>query len=105
MQKSKLRFDSARFEEAVFQVADRFLSSPDTPEVGIHFSRLQREGHSIETAKRMIGTTIVTHIYLSEKKKTAIDWSLVKSELARLPKIGVAPDGRTLDIRGIEYTK
>ena len=92
--------DADEIERLIFDLADRFLASSEMPEVGIHFARLQKEGHATESAKRMIGTVLLTNLYLGRKSGTSVDVVQLKVELARLPKLGVAPDGRMLDIRG-----
>ena len=93
--------DRAAMKAVVVEVADHFLSLDDLPEVGIHFARLQREGHSIESAKAMIGSIITTHIYLAKKKGAPVDYTRLKLELARLPKLSSAADPHQIDIREI----
>ena len=95
--------EAAEFEKLVFEVAEKALSAPDMPEASIHFARLQREGHSVEDAKRMIGVVLVTTISLAKAKKRPVDRAQIRAELARLPTVGTAPDGRILDIRGFEH--
>ena len=94
--------DSIRMQKAIGDVVDRCLASNEMPEVGIHFSRLQSEGHSIESARAMIGAVLVTHIYLAKKKGTSIDYDALKSELARLPRLRPPGDVHQIDIRGID---
>ncbi len=50
----------------------------------------------------MIGTILVTNLYLARKDDAPIDLGQLRSDLAKLPKLGVAPDGRTLDIRSFD---
>ena len=93
--------DSARMKKLIGDVVDQCLASNETPEVGIHFARLQREGHSVESAKAMIGAILVTHICLAKKKGTKIDYSTLKAELSRLPRLRSVSDAHQLDIRGL----
>ena len=96
------RSDVEEIKKLILEMAEKFIASPEIPEVGIHFARLQSEGHSTDTAKQMIGTVIVTHVSLCRKKGSPIDRPLLRSELARLPKLGSTPGGYRVDIRGID---
>jgi hypothetical protein len=87
--------------KAVFAIADHFLATNEMPEVGIHLARLQREGHSRDSAKAMIGTALLTSIYFAKKNGVPLDYPKVKRELARLPKLSSPLDARSVDIRDL----
>jgi len=65
-------------------LADRGLSSPDTPEVGIHFARLQKEGLALERAKRAIGSVLLVHISIAKKRNLPVDRAELRAALAQL---------------------
>ena len=101
--KGRTKNEHAEFEKVVFEVAEKAIAAADMPEAAIHCARLQREGHSAEDARRMIGVVLVTTLSSQRRRKSGRSRGL-RAELARLPKIGVAPDGRVLDIRGFEFS-
>jgi hypothetical protein len=92
---------SDKVGRAVFAIVEHFLATNQMPEVGIHLARLQREGHSHDSAKAMIGTTLLTNIYLAKKNGIPMDCPKVKRELARLPKVSSPLDPRSVDIRDL----
>ena len=71
-------------------------------QLSTEFLRLTGEGHSDVTARRMIGCVLMAKTIIANKKNTVIDLTQLRAELARLPKLGLAPGGKLIDIRGIE---
>lgn len=98
-------FDSEKFDKSVLALAKQVIASNEMPEAGIHFTRLRSEGHSEETAKRMIGSVLLAHVYLAKQRDAVIDRTQIRAELAKLPKSVLPPDGTAIDIRGFKYTK
>ena len=99
----KKNTDSKKLDAAVLEVFEQAFASSEIPEVGIHFARLLRDGHSVEEAKRLIGTTLVAHLFVARKEKKAPNWSVLRQELAQLPMIDPMGSGQLIDFN--EYLR
>ena len=62
------------------------LTSPDTPEVRVHYERLLALGHSDAQAREWIATVLAFYIWHTMRKDD-YSYSDYVAELARLPEI------------------
>jgi hypothetical protein len=70
----------------VLQGVQDQLTSPDTPEVRIHYERLRSFGHSDAEARELIATVLAFYIWHTMRKDN-YSYSDYVAELARLPEI------------------
>ena len=70
---------------AILEVVDNQLRDNTPPETKETFERLQREGHSVDEAKRLIGVTVMSEIYDVMKSQQPYNQARYVAALKRLP--------------------
>ena len=78
--------DKQRRKELMLRGVQDQISSPDTPEVRVHYQRLRALGHSDAQARELIATVLAFYIWHTMRKDD-YTYSDYIAELARLPEI------------------
>ena len=78
--------DTQRRKELMLRGVQDQMTSPDTPEVRMHFERLRSLGHSDAQAREMIATVLAFYIWHTMRKDD-YTYSDYVAELAQLPEI------------------
>ena len=78
--------DKQRRKDLMLRGVQDQLTSPDTPEVRVHYERLLALGHSDAQAREWIATVLAFYIWHTMRKDD-YSYSDYVAELARLPEI------------------
>ncbi len=78
---------------AILEIVDNQLRDNDLPETSETFERLQREGHSVDEAKRLIAIVVSCEIFDVLKNKQPYNQVRYVESLKQLPKLPFDDDG------------
>jgi hypothetical protein len=78
--------DKQRRKELMLRGVQDQLTSPDTPDVRVHYERLLSLGHSDTQARELIATVLAFYIWHTMRKDD-YSYSDYVAELAKLPEI------------------
>jgi len=78
--------DKQRRKELMLRGVQNQMTSPDTPEVRVHYDRLRSLGHSDAEARELLATVLAFYIWHTMRQDDYIYADYV-AELAQLPQI------------------
>ena len=78
--------DKQRRKKLMLRGVQDQMSSPDTPEVRVHYERLRTLGQSDAQARELIATVLAFYIWHTMRKDD-YTYSDYVAELARLPEV------------------
>jgi len=98
MRKKSKQTDVKRFNALIGKIVADCLNDPSLPEAGIHYARLLSQGfHEVEVIQ-LVGSTLVSHLYLAEKTGIPLDPVQLRLDLSKLPNCGLFENDESVDL-------